>query len=235
MREIVLDTETTGLNPADGHRIIEIGALEMINHIPTGKTFHIFINPEREIEADAVAIHGITNERVANEPLFTEIVDDFMDFIGDAPLVIHNAPFDMGFMNAELKKCDRPTLPMDRAVDTLVMARRKFPGGQVSLDALCRKFGIDNSHRDLHGAMVDTDLLADVYIELLGGKQPGLSLTTNEQTSESLTTQTDVPQAKKKHHPVRVFTPNEDELKAHQEFIDGLENPLWKILNAPKN
>jgi DNA polymerase-3 subunit epsilon len=235
MREIVLDTETTGLNPADGHRILEIGALEMINHVPTGRTFHVFINPEREIEADAAAIHGITNERVANEPLFTEIVDGFMDFIGDDPLVIHNAPFDMGFINAELEKCGRPTLPMDRAIDTLVMARRKFPGGQVSLDALCRKFGIDNSHRNLHGAMVDTDLLADVYIELLGGKQPGLSLTTNEQTSTALTTQTDVPQEKKKHHPARVFTPTEDELKAHQEFIDGFENPLWKNLNTPNN
>ena len=235
MREIILDTETTGLSPQDGHRIIEIGALEMINHVPTGKTFHIYINPEREIEADAMAVHGITNERVANEPVFAEIADDFINFIGDAKLVIHNAPFDMGFINAELAKCGREVLPNDRAIDTLVMARRKFPGGQASLDALCRKFGIDNSHRDLHGAMIDTDLLADVYIELLGGKQPGLSLTAEEQASATLETTAATPQAGKQHRPTRAFPPSADEIKAHQDFVDGLEDPLWKSLDNPNN
>jgi DNA polymerase-3 subunit epsilon len=235
MREIILDTETTGLNPAEGDRIIEIGALEMMNHVPTGKTFHIYINPECEIGEDATKIHGITNDRVANEPVFAEIVDDFLNFIGDAPLVIHNAPFDMSFINAELKKCGRPALPDDRAIDTLVMARGKFPGGQASLDALCKKFGIDNSHRDLHGAMVDTDLLADVYIELLGGKQPGLSLIPEDQTVAEPLAQTAVPQAGKHHRPARQFTPSDKELKAHQQFIDELEDPLWKTLDTLEN
>ena len=176
MREIVLDTETTGLKPEEGHRIIEIGALEMVNHVPTGKTLHLYINPERDIEADAIAIHGITNEKVANEPVFADIADQFLTFIGTSKMVIHNARFDMGFINAELERLGRPPLPLDQAIDTLDMARRRFPGGQASLDALCRKFNIDNSHRELHGAMIDTDLLADVYIELIGGKQPGLSL-----------------------------------------------------------
>lgn len=235
MREIVLDTETTGLSPADGHRIIEIGALEMINHVPTGKTFHIYINPERDIEADAMAVHGITNERVANEPVFADIVDDFISFIGDAPLVIHNAPFDMGFINAEFEKCGRARLPDDRAIDTLVMARRKFPGGQASLDALCRKFGIDNSHRDLHGAMIDTDLLADVYIELLGGKQPGLSLTADDQPQVAGYSRAAIPQAGKDHRPARSFPASPDELKAHQDFVDGLSDPLWKTLDQLEN
>ena len=232
MREIVLDTETTGLSPADGHRIIEIGALEMVNHVPTGKTYHVYINPERDIEAEAMAVHGITNERVAQEPVFAQIVDEFLEFISASPLVIHNAPFDMGFINAELTKCGRQPLPDDRAIDTLVMARRKFPGGQASLDALCRKFGIDNSHRDLHGAMIDTDLLADVYIELLGGKQPGLSLTAEDQAMSSATAQVSLssPQAGKTMRPARDFPPSDDEKKAHQEFVDGLKDPLWKTL-----
>ena len=230
MREIVLDTETTGLKPEDGHRIIEIGALEMVNHVPTGKTFHIYINPERDIEADAISVHGITNERVAQEPIFAQIVDDFLDFIGSSPLVIHNAPFDMGFINAELEKCGRPALPHDRAIDTLVMARRKFPGGQASLDALCRKFGIDNSHRDLHGAMIDTDLLADVYIELLGGKQPGLSLTAEDLATVSAAGADMVTPGQKTHRPARPFAVSDDEKKAHQDFIDGLNDALWKKL-----
>ena len=231
MREIVLDTETTGLKPEDGHRIIEIGALEMVNHVPTGKTFHIFINPERDIEADAIVVHGITNERVAQEPVFAKIVDDFLDFIGTSPLVIHNAPFDMGFINAELEKCGRSPLPKDRAIDTLVMARRKFPGGQASLDALCRKFGIDNSHRELHGAMIDTDLLADVYIELLGGKQPGLSLTTTNQASAAMAKPDTILEADKTHRPAREFALTDNEKKAHQDFIDELKDPLWKYLD----
>jgi DNA polymerase-3 subunit epsilon len=176
MREIVLDTETTGIDPKDGHRIIEIGALELVNHMPTGAQLHIYINPEREIDAGAVAVHGLTNEFLDDKPLFAEIVDEFLTFIGEDPMVIHNAPFDMGFINAELERMGRATLPMTRAVDTLTMARRKFPGAQANLNALCRRFEIDNTHRDLHGALVDADLLAAVYIELLGGRQPDLSL-----------------------------------------------------------
>ena len=176
MREIVLDTETTGINPSDGHRIIEIGALELFNQTPTGEKFHIYINPEREIDAGAVNIHGLTEEFLSDKPVFADVVAGFLEFIGDSQLVIHNAPFDMGFINTELVRLGIAAVPMDRAVDTLTMARRKFPGAQASLDALCRRFEIDNSHRDLHGALVDADLLATVYVELLGGRQRNLSL-----------------------------------------------------------
>ena len=163
-REIVLDTETTGIDPKDGHRIIEIGALEMDNHMPTGKQLHLYINPERDIDAGAVAIHGLTSEFLADKPVFADIVDEFLNFVGDSPMVIHNAPFDMGFVNAELARLARAPLPMTQAVDTLPMARKKFPGAQANLNALCRRFEIDNSHRDLHGALIDADLLAAVYV-----------------------------------------------------------------------
>ena len=182
MREIALDTETTGISPRDGHRIIEIGALELMHHLPTGRKLHLYINPEREIDDGAVAVHGITNDFLADKPVFADIVDEFLGFVGDDPMVIHNASFDMGFLNAELKRLERPVLPMAQSIDTLMMARKKFPGAQANLDALCRRFEIDNSHRDLHGALVDADLLAAVYIELLGGRQPGLSLESNSET-----------------------------------------------------
>ena len=182
MREIALDTETTGISPRDGHRIIEIGALELMHHLPTGRKLHLYINPEREIDDGAVAVHGITSDFLADKPVFADIVDEFLAFVGDDPMVIHNASFDMGFLNAELKRLDRPVLPMAQSIDTLMMARKKFPGAQANLDALCRRFEIDNSHRDLHGALVDADLLASVYIELLGGRQPGLSLDSDSQT-----------------------------------------------------
>lgn len=228
MREIVLDTETTGLKPEEGHRIIEIGALEMINHVPTGKTLHLYINPERPIEPDAVAIHGITDERVANEPLFADIADQFMEFIGSSQMVIHNARFDMGFINAELKRLGREELPMERAIDTLDMARRRFPGGQASLDALCRKFNIDNSHRELHGAMIDTDLLADVYIELLGGRQPGLSLAGPEASKASPEQAIEAAPTEKTRREPRPHAPLEAEQEAHRSFIETLKDPLWK-------
>ena len=176
MREIVLDTETTGIDPAQGHRIIEIGALEIVNQRPTGAQLHLYINPEREVEAGALEVHGLSNEFLEDKPLFADIVDEFLEFIGKSSMVIHNAPFDMGFINSELKRLGREELPMSRATDTLTMARRKFPGAQANLNALCRRFDIDNSHRDLHGALVDADLLASVYLELLGGRQRNLSL-----------------------------------------------------------
>ena len=230
MREIVLDTETTGLKPEEGHRIIEIGALEMINHVPTGKTLHLYINPERDIEADAIAIHGITNERVANEPVFADIADQFLEFIGDAKMVIHNARFDMGLINAELERLGRPPLPLDQAIDTLDMARRRFPGGQASLDALCRKFNIDNSHRELHGAMIDTDLLADVYIELIGGKQPGLSLAGPDQ--QPAPTATTTAETVKTQREPRPHAPQPHELEAHKAFVATLKEPLWDKINS---
>lgn len=230
MREIVLDTETTGLNPDDGHRIVEIGALEMINHVPSGRSYHVYINPEREVEADAVAIHGLSNAVLADKPVFAEIADDFLEFIGDSSLVIHNARFDMGFINAELTRLGHAALPMERAIDTLALARRKFPGGQASLDALCRRFNIDNSHRELHGAMIDTDLLADVYIELIGGRQPGLAFADALKPAPGTAESLPVAAATSARKP-RPHAPSEAELKAHAEFIEGLKNPLWNALD----
>ena len=176
MRHIILDTETTGLSAKEGHRIIEIGAVEMINYSLTGKKLHLYINPEREIDEGAQAIHGISGEFLQDKPVFSDVADSFLEFVGEDMLVIHNAPFDVGFLNAELVRCHRPILQDGRVTDTLALARQKFPGAQASLDALCRRFQIDNSHRDLHGALIDADLLAGVFVELQGGKQPGLAL-----------------------------------------------------------
>ncbi len=232
MREIVLDTETTGLSPADGHRIIEIGALELVHHIPTGETYHIYINPERPIDPGAAAVHGITDERVAGEPIFADIIDDFLSFIGSSPLVIHNAPFDMGFINAELERCGKPLLASERAIDTLVMARKKFPGGQASLDALCRKFRIDNSHRDFHGALVDADLLAEVYIELLGGKQQDLTLAASDMLSVEVAAVSDIKPKQVTLRPARPHSANSEELSAHDEFVAQMKKPLWRRFDA---
>ena len=233
MREIVLDTETTGIDPKDGHRIIEIGALELINHMPTGEQLHIYINPEREIDAGAVAVHGLTNDFLDDKPLFADIADQFLTFIGADPLVIHNAPFDMGFINAELEKLGRTTLPMDRAIDTLTMARRKFPGAQANLNALCRRFEIDNTHRDLHGALIDADLLASVYIELLGGRQPDLSLEPGRAAAKTR----DKPAAANgsaefalQEDPSkfdRPHAPSETEKAAHARLLESFKDPIW--------
>ena len=176
MREIVLDTETTGFDPDTGDRIVEIGAVELMNHLPTGRHFHVYINPERDMPADAFAVHGLSTEFLSDKPRFAEIAADFVAFIEDARLVIHNAAFDMKFLNAELRRAGHPTMPMARALDTVGMARAKFPGAPVSLDALCRRWGIDNSNRTLHGALLDSQLLAEVYLELIGGRQPDLVL-----------------------------------------------------------
>ena len=233
MREIVLDTETTGIDPKDGHRIIEIGALELVNHMPTGEQLHIYINPEREIDAGAVAVHGLTNDFLDDKPLFADIADRFLTFIGTDPLVIHNAPFDMGFINAELEKLGRTPLPMEQAVDTLTMARRKFPGAQANLNALCRRFEIDNTHRDLHGALIDADLLASVYIELLGGRQPDLSLepgraaaksrdmTSSSDATAGFALQGDPSKFDRPHEP------SETEKAAHARLLESFKDPIW--------
>ena len=235
MREIALDTETTGISPRDGHRIIEIGALELMHHLPTGRKLHLYINPEREIDDGAVAVHGITSDFLAEKPIFADIVDEFLAFVGDVPMVIHNASFDMGFLNAELKRLDRPVLPMAQSIDTLMMARKKFPGAQANLDALCRRFEIDNSHRDLHGALVDADLLAAVYIELLGGRQPGLSLDSDNQTqagdqgaSNSIDSDSSFHLDAKPIRPIRAHAATAEELKAHAKFLEELKNPIWQ-------
>lgn len=179
MREIVLDTETTGFEPHEGHRIVEIGCVELLNHMPTGRTFHQYLNPERSMPAEAFAVHGLGDDFLRPQPLFAQIADDFLSFVSGARLVIHNAAFDMRFLNAELEWASKPLLPTDRVVDTLALARRKFPGSPASLDALCRRFGIDNSNRTLHGALLDSEILAEVYLELIGGRQPDFALSTN--------------------------------------------------------
>ena len=235
MREIVLDTETTGISPRAGHRIIELGALELMHHLPTGKALHIYINPERDIDDGAVAVHGLTSTFLSDKPVFAEIVDEFLLFIGDAPIVIHNASFDMGFINAELDKIQRPPLPMDQAIDTLAMARKKFPGAQANLDALCRRFEINNSHRDLHGALVDADLLASVYVELLGGRQPGLSLGADTKgaaaavaiNAEHGSSMLQVDSDKNPVRPIRPHAPSAEETAAHDAFLAKIKDPIW--------
>ena len=176
MREIALDTETTGIDPADGHRVVEIGAIELMNLLPTGRVYHQYINPERPMPKEAENIHGLSSDFLRDKPVFARIAPAFLEFIGDAQLVIHNAAFDMRMLNAEFTRLGQPVLPMSRTVDTLEIARKRFPGAQASLDALCRRFGVDNSGRQKHGALLDTELLAEVYLELMGGRQQGLVL-----------------------------------------------------------
>jgi len=230
IREIVLDTETTGLSPEDGHRIIEIGALELINHMPTGKKLHLYINPQRAIDEAAQAVHGLSGEFLADKPVFTDIMDDFLNFIGQDKMVIHNASFDMGFINAELSRAGQVRLPDDRAIDTLMMARRKFPGAQASLDALCRRFEIDNSHRDLHGALIDADLLAEVYIELIGGRQPDLGLSTQPASSDKTNPSKEEAAFEIRQGPIREareFKASPEELAQHDEFLKTITDPIW--------
>jgi DNA polymerase-3 subunit epsilon len=221
MRHIVLDTETTGLDPKGGHRIIEIGCVELINHIPSGKVFHHYLNPERDVPKEAENIHGISTEMLQGKPLFADVASDFVDFIGDAPLVIHNAAFDMGFLNMELQRFGLPALDHARAIDTVILARRKFPGAPASLDALCKRFSIDTSARNFHGALLDARLLADVYLELSGGRQADLSISFVAKKTVTVTTGIRV------ERPVRVFEANADELAAHAAAMQKVANNLW--------
>lgn len=227
MREIVLDTETTGMDPVRGDKLVEIGCVELMNHLPTGNTYHVYINPERDIPAEATAVHGITNERVANEPTFGEIVGGFLDFIGDARLVIHNAEFDMKFINAELKTFGFPSVDHRRVLDTLRMAREKFPGSPANLDALCRRFGIDNSSRTFHGALLDSQLLAEVYLELLGGRQRGLAIGPAAQESKGQAAiEENAPE--RTYREPRDFPASEEETAAFEKMLDGMKEPLWR-------
>lgn len=235
MREIVLDTETTGISAADGHRIIEIGAMELVNHTSTGDNLHLYINPERDIEDGAFAVHGISSEFLADKPVFADIAEQFLQFVGEDQMVIHNASFDMAFINMELGRLSLPEYPMSRAVDTLALARKKFPGAQANLNALCRRFEIDNSHRDLHGALVDADLLTEVYIELLGGRQPNLSLDVErteqqeqQQVSEAHITQSGFSIRRDAAQFSRPHMPLDAELSAHEGFLEKIEDPIWK-------
>ncbi len=231
MREIALDTETTGMDPFKGDRILEIGCVELMNLVPTGKTLQLYINPERDIPAEATAVHGITNEFVADKPTFSEVYSEFMDFIGtDSKLVIHNAEFDMKFLNWELGQVGHPALGWGRVVDTLAIARKKFPGSPANLDALCRRFEIDNSGRTYHGALLDSELLAEVYMELLGGRQHGLGLAAQGQKQAQ--ENSNAAKSKRVFREARMFNPNEDELKAHQELVEKLSDPIWKKMKA---
>jgi len=225
MREVVLDTETTGLDPESGDRVVEIGAVELHNHMPTGRTFHQYINPERDMPTEAFNVHGLSTDFLADKPRFSEIASAFMEFIGDSPLVIHNASFDMKFLNSELQRTGHPILPYGRAIDTLAIARKKFAGGSVSLDALCRRFDVDNSAREKHGALLDSEILAEVYLHLIGGRQPGLTLAVGAQADESPTS----PAPRVGQRPVPLAPRiTEAEAAAHAEFVTKLgENAIW--------
>lgn len=229
MREIVLDTETTGMNPDTGDRIVEIGCVELENHVATGRSLHLYLNPERDVPAEAVAVHGLTAEFLAGHPTFAEVVDKFVDFIGEDVLVIHNAEFDVKFLNAELRTLGFPAIQMRRVIDTVQMARRKFPGSPASLDALCRRFNIDLSGRTLHGALLDSQLLAEVYLELLGGRQRGLTLDTPALKSVMPAENVQASGPKAIRAP-REHAASADELSAHQAMVDKMKDPIWKKL-----
>jgi DNA polymerase-3 subunit epsilon len=226
-REIVLDTETTGLDPAEGHRIVEIGAVELIGHLPTGRTWHQYLNPERAMPKEAFDVHGLGDDFLRGKPLFRSVARDFLTFIAEARLVIHNAAFDMRFLNAELAGAGLPLLDDARAIDTLQIARAKFPGAPASLDALCRRFGVDNSGREKHGALLDSEILAEVYLELIGGRQPdfGLASAAAPQPGAALTVTTS--RAGPRPHPLPPRLTTEEEA-AHQAFIARLgADSVW--------
>jgi DNA polymerase-3 subunit epsilon len=230
MREIIFDTETTGLSPQDGDRLVEIGCVELFNRVPTGETFHVYLNPERDMPEAAFRVHGLSQEFLADKPLFADIAQEFLDFIADAKLIAHNASFDMGFINAELAKIARDAIEPERVIDTLQIARRKHPFGPNSLDALCQRYGIDNSRRTKHGALLDAEILAEVYLELMGGRQAdlGLAVATSEisATASSRTTLAQPPRARPEPLPDRL---TEAEIAAHQAFVASLSGDLiWK-------
>lgn len=226
LREIVLDTETTGLEPADGHRIVEIGAVELFNHVPTGRTYHQYINPERPVPKEAFEVHGLGDDFLRDKPVFKAIGQTFLEFIEESPLVIHNAAFDMKFLNAELAWAGLSRLSADRALDTLMIARKKYPGSPASLDALCRRFGVDNSTREKHGALLDSEILAEVYLELIGGRQPDLVLAGQAGQKSGTVDQPDWrPRPRPQALPPRV-TPTE--AAAHAAFVAALgETAVW--------
>jgi DNA polymerase III subunit epsilon len=237
-REVVLDTETTGLDARKGDRLIEIGCVELIDRRPTGREFHVFINPERHVPQEAVNVHGLTTEFLADKPLFAAVADPFIEFIGASPLVIHNATFDIGFLNAELERLNKAAISMDRVIDTLALARRKNPAGPNSLDALCKRYGIDNSKRTKHGALVDSLLLAEVYVELLGVRQAAMELVTASSRVDTVERRDTGPAARVRTAnasgaaqrptplPERITA---EDLDRHAQFVETLgANALWK-------
>ena len=230
MREIVFDTETTGFNPEEGHRIIEIGCVELENHLPTGRHLQLYINPERDVPAEATAVHGITEEFLKDKPIFSQVYSEFVEFVGeDSKLVAHNAEFDMKFVNAELHSVGHKPIPWGRVVDTLAMARQKFPGSPANLDALCRRFDIDNTARDFHGALLDSELLAEVYLELLGGRQHGMVLGQDSTKSSGQSIKAERP-----YREPRSFSISDEEKESHKALLGQLKDPLWEKIKSNK-
>jgi DNA polymerase-3 subunit epsilon len=225
MRQVVLDTETTGLDPASGDRVIEVAAIEIYNLMPTGRTFHKLIDPQRDIPEEATRVHGFTAEALRGKPLFADIAGEMLDFLGEAEIIAHNAPFDFGFLDAELVRAGRPKLDRARMVDSLDIAKRRYPGLPNSLDALCRRLGVDNSMRSSHNALLDVKLLAEVYLQLMGGKQPGFDLAAanTRRSAEAVVVESVGPVAR----TPRLIQPSEAELAAHAGFLGRLKEPIW--------
>jgi DNA polymerase-3 subunit epsilon len=225
MREIVFDTETTGLDPKAGDRLVEIGCIEMVNRVTTGRVWHCYFNPQRDMPPEAERIHGLSSTFLADKPLFASKAHEFLDFVADSPLVAHNASFDFGFVNAELTSCNLPDLALERMIDTVALARARHPGAKNSLDALCTRYGIDRSHRTLHGALLDAELLAQVYVELMGGRQIGLELVAEaEMVTVEVTTRV---QIERTFRPARPHRASMAELAAHRDFLKTVKAPLW--------
>jgi DNA polymerase III subunit epsilon len=234
MREIVFDTETTGLSPLTGDRMVEIGCVELFNRVETGRTFHAYFNPERPMPSSAEAVHGLSDAFLSDKPLFGDQVEELIDFLGDCPLVAHNASFDFGFLNHELGLCGRPLVCLSRMVDTLTLARTRHPGAKHSLDALCTRFGVDRSLRVKHGALIDAQLLAQCYVELTGGRQIGLGLADiiAEPIEDEMTTVTIVETIEIQVRPPRAHAPTEEELAAHARFLSTIQDPIWNRLDG---
>lgn len=230
-REVVLDTETTGFKWDNGDRVFEVGCVEIVNYVPTGKTFHKYINPERDIPEISTEITGIKAEDLIGKPLFRDIAEELLDFIGDSKFIAHNAQFDFNFLNMELKRAGAKLLETHQMIDTLEIARKKYPGARNSLDALCARFDIDNSHRTFHGALLDSEILAEVYLELMGGKEPGLSLGDNKKNKANISDDknSDLKIEKKEFREARKFEVSTEELNAHKKFVANINDNLWGI------
>ncbi len=227
MREIVFDTETTGFDPAKGDRLVEMGCIELVNRVATGRSFHAYYNPDRSMPAEAEAVHGLSDSFLADKPRFHESAEELLDFLGDSPLVAHNATFDFSFLNAELVMCGMGPVSMDRMIDTLAIAKRRHPGAKLSLDALCSRYGVDRSHRTFHGALLDAELLAQVYVELTGGRQIGLELATSV-TETTIIEFRSSPAKKREYRAPRPHVVSEEELARHKEFLATIASPLWE-------
>jgi DNA polymerase III subunit epsilon len=233
MREVVFDTETTGLSFAGGHRLVEVGCIELINRVPTGRHFHAYINPERDMPPEAEAVHGLSARFLSDKPLFGHVCEDLLEFLGDCPIVAHNAGFDFSFLNGELGRCGRTIIPLHRMIDTLALARVRHPGAKHSLDALCNRYGVDLSAREVHGALLDAQLLAQVYIELTGGRQISLGLgvdvpsAANRAAGVAQSAPMSAAATRAIARPVRRFAPSDEELARHAAFLTSIEAPIW--------